>query len=168
MLSEHQPQSETPHPELSENQIYHLLLEGPFQFCRKLLGSRVRRCYSTIYGLSPEILGHHTFDMVFLGDVLLHTINPLLALAVAARFCGGVLILAQLMPETSEHKPMMLYVGGSDPAEDDVSWWLPNRACFVQMLKKFGFRSVEDVGSHPVVLRQTGHSFNQTVLHAIR
>ena len=33
----------------------------------------------------------------------------------------------------------MMYVGGGDPEEDHISWWLPNKSCLMQMLTKLGF-----------------------------
>jgi len=60
----------------------------------------------------------------------------------------------------------MLYVGGERPGEDDLSWWLPNRACMEQMLQKLGFRTVEEVGRNTGVLRPDGHPFDRAILHA--
>lgn len=148
------------------NEVYHLLLEGPFRFCHRALNSQVRRCYSTIYNLSAESLGSDGFDLIFIGDVLLHTLYPLQALAAVAPLCRGTLIIAQALPETDETHPAMLYVGGEDPEQDEVSWWLPNKLCFMQLLKKLGFPKAEDVGSHTVVLRPVGYSFKRSVLHA--
>ena len=149
-------------------ELYFYLLEGPFRFCHTRLNSRVERCYSTIYNLSSKNLGTEGFDLVFLGDVLLHTLYPLQALAAAAALCKGTLVLAQVMPEAPDSHPAMLYVGGEDPQEDDISWWWPNKPCFIQMLKKLGFQSVEEVGRSQGVLRPSGHPFDRTVLHAGR
>jgi tRNA (mo5U34)-methyltransferase len=153
---------------LSDQQIFQLLLEGPFQFCKEMLNSKVRRCYSAIYDLTPDIAGRESFDFVFIGDVLLHTINPVNALATAAKFCHGTLVLAQLMPETDDKGPAMLYVGGDQQEDDNVSWWLPNKTCLIQVLRKLGFSSVTEHGKHHVVMRQNGRAFDQTILHASR
>jgi tRNA (mo5U34)-methyltransferase len=147
-------------------ELYHFLLEGPFEFCRKLLGLEIERCYSSVYDLSAQKLGG--FDLVFLGDVLLHTINPLAALAAVAPLCGGTLVLAQVMPEDVSGKPAMLYVGGDDPGFDEVQWWWPNRLCLIQLLKKLGFREVGEVGHHMGVLRPSGYVFDRTILHAVK
>ncbi|OFW07788.1 MAG: hypothetical protein A3G20_01490 [Acidobacteria bacterium RIFCSPLOWO2_12_FULL_59_11] len=149
-------------------ELYFYLLEGPFRFCYTRLHSKVGRRYSTIYDLSAKKLGTEGFDLVFLGDVLLHTLYPLRALAAAAALCKGTLILSQVMPEAPDLHPAMLYVGGENPQEDDISWWWPNKLCFMQMLKKLGFQSVEEVGRSQGVLRPSGHPFDRTVLHAGR
>ena len=151
----------------SERELYRCLLDGPFHFCKERLGSRVERCYSTIYDLSAEKTGvPEGFDLVFVGDVLLHTLYPLQALAAIAPLCRGTLVLAQILPEDLEAPPAMAYVGGGDPEEDHISWWLPNKSCLEQMLTKLGFAMVEQVGWHSGVLRPGDYPFNRAIFHA--
>ena len=109
-------------------ELHRTHLDGPFKFCHSRLKSRVARRYSTIYDVSPENLGQADFDLVFIGDVLVHTINPLQALAAVAALCRGTLVVSQVLAETPESRPMMLYVGGDQPGEDEVTWWWPNQA----------------------------------------
>ena len=149
-------------------QLYFYLLEGPFEFCRKLLNSRIERCYSTVYELTPERLGSQSFDLVFMGDVLLHTLNPLMALAAVAPLCRGALVLSQVMPEEHKGQPAMHYVGGSDPQSDELSWWWPNEACLVQLLKKLAFRDVACVGKHSGILRPSGFVYERSILRAAK
>jgi len=151
----------------SERELYRCLLDGPFQFCRQRLGSRVERCYSTIYNLTAENTGVPAgFDLIFVGDVLVHTLYPLKALAALAPLCRGQLVLAQMLPEGPQEPPAMMYVGGGDPAEDHISWWLPNKSCLIQMLTKLGFPMVEEVGWHSGVVRPGGHPFRRIILRA--
>ncbi len=151
----------------SERELYHCLLDGPFQFCKQRLGSRVERCYSTIYDLTPEKLGGtQPFDLIFVGDVLVHTLYPLKALAALAPLTRDALMIAQMLPEGPQEPPAMVYVGGNDPEEDHVSWWLPNRSCFEEMLLKLGFARVEEVGWHAGLLRPGGHPFRRIILRA--
>lgn len=153
----------------TERELYRCLLEGPFEFCRARLGSRVERCYSTIYDLTAEKTGvPEGFDLVFVGDVLLHTLYPLKALAAVAALCRGTLMLAQMLPEGPQEPPAMMYTGGADPDEDEVSWWLPNRSCLVQMLSKLRFPRVEEVGFHRGLLRPGNHPFERIILRASR
>ncbi len=146
--------------------LYFYLLEGPFRFCQKLLGLEIDRCYASIYDLPSKKLGE--FDLVFLGDVLLHTINPLGALVALAPLCRGKLVLAQVMPEVAGGQPAMLYVGGDNRAHDEVQWWWPNQLCLTQLLKKLGFREVREAGHHRGVLRPSGYEFDRTILHAVK
>lgn len=151
----------------SERELYRCLLDAPFQFCRERLDSKVERCYSTIYDLSAESLGMpEGFDLVFVGDVLVHTLYPLKALAALAPLCRGALVFAQMLPEGAQEPPAMMYVGGGDPDEDHISWWLPNQSCLMQMLTKLGFPHVEQTGWHAGVLRPGDHPFRRAILHA--
>jgi SAM-dependent methyltransferase len=151
----------------SERELYRCLLDGPFHFCKERLGSRVERYYSTVYDLSAARAGvPKGFDLVFVGDVLLHTLDPLRALAAIARLCHGTLVLAQMLPEGPQEPPAMAYVGGGDPEEDHISWWLPNKSCIAEMLTKLGFATVEHVGWHSGLLRPGNYQFNRAVFHA--
>jgi tRNA (mo5U34)-methyltransferase len=148
-------------------QLYFYLLEGPFSFCRKLLDLPVERHLSTVYDLSEATLGGK-FDLVFLGDILLHTLYPLQALAAVAPLCSGTLVLSQIMPEEPNESPSMLYVGGDSAGSDEVSWWLPNKSCMVQLLKKLGFRNVTEIGRNQGVLRPSGYAYDRAILQAVR
>jgi tRNA (mo5U34)-methyltransferase len=149
-------------------QLYRYLLEGPFEFCRKLLNSRVERCYSTVYELSPANLGPGGFDLIFMGDILLHTLHPLQAMAAVAPLCRGSLVIAQVMPEAPDGRPAIHYVGGDDLYSDEISWWWPNQPCLAQLLKKLGFREVTAVGSHRGALRPSGHPYDRAILRAVK
>ena len=151
----------------SERELYRCLLDGPFQFCRHRLASTVERCYSTIYDLTAENTGAPDgFDLIFVGDVLVHTLYPLKALAALAPLCRGELVFAQMLPDGPDEPPAMMYVGGGDPEEDHISWWLPNKSCLVQMLMKLGFPVVEETGWHSGILRPGGHPFKRIILRA--
>lgn len=152
----------------SAAELHHYLLDAPFRLCARLLGSRVERRYSTVYDLSPERLGRASFDLVFLGDILVHTLRPFDALVAAARMCHGTLIVAQEMPGNPEDRPAMLYRGGEKIGEDDICWWLPNEACFRQLFKKLGFAQVAAVGNNDGMLRPAGHWFSRRIMHARR
>jgi len=149
-------------------QLYHRLLEGPFDFCRRLLGSRVERCYSTVYDLSPANVGSQGFDLVFMGDILLHTLHPLQALAAVAPLCRGELVIAQVMPEAPDGLAAMHYVGGDSLDSDEVSWWWPNQPCLEQLLRKLGFRAVLAAGRHSGVLRPSGYPYDRAILRALK
>jgi SAM-dependent methyltransferase len=151
----------------TERELYRCLLNGPFQFFRRRLGSRVERCYSTIYDLTAERAGvPEGFDLVFVGDVLVHTLYPLKALAAIAPLCRGELIFAQVLPDGPQEPPAMIYVGGSDPGEDHICWFLPNQSCLIQMLMKLGFSHVEEVGWHEGLLQPGAYPFRRNILRA--
>jgi tRNA (mo5U34)-methyltransferase len=154
--------------EFSPEELYFFLLEGPFRFCADRLKSRVRRVYGSIYNLTRASLGRpNGFDLVFIGDVLLHTLRPFDALAAIAPLADGALVIAQEMPEYGDISGMV-YRGGDDPEEDDVCWWMPTKRCFIQLLRKFGFRSVQEVGKHSGLMMPLEHPFERTILKACR
>lgn len=153
----------------SEQELYRCLLEGPFRFCHQRLGSKVERCYSTIYDLTLEKTGiDEGFDLIFVGDVLLHTLYPLKALSALAPMCRGELVLAQMLPDGPQEPPAMAYVGGADPAEDHIQWWLPNKSCLIEMLRKLGFPVVEEAGWNSGVLMPGNYPFRRIILRALK
>ena len=165
------PDSVSGLPELrrgdGERDLYRCLLEGPFDFCKARLGSRVERRFAPIYDLTPATTGvPDGFDLVFVGDVLVHTLYPLKALAALAPLCRGSLVFAQVLPPGPQEPPAMLYTGGDDPHEDEVSWWLPNQSCLLALLRKLGFASARQAGYHRGVVEPGAHPFERVILEA--
>ena len=149
-------------------ELYEYLFDGPFKFCHRLLNSKVRRCYSTIYDLSGATTGRDSFDLVFAGDVLWHTIDPLRALSAVAALCRGTLIIAQDFQDSTSSQPAMLYIGGDKMGEDSAAWWVPNRICFEQVLRKLGFKDVAVVGTHSGFMRPAGLPYKRSIIHATK
>jgi len=153
----------------SEEELYRLLLEGPYRFCEQRLGVEADRHYLNVYDVSPEALGcGDGYDWVLAGDILVHTLYPMKALAALASVCRGTLAIVEKIPGTPADVPAMLYTGGAVPAEDDVNWWQPNRSCLEQLLRKLGFREVREMGRHTAVVQSSGYAVERTVLHASR
>ncbi len=152
----------------SVEEAHYLHLDGPFLFCRELLGLNVNRCYSSIYDLCPEKVNHQRFDLVFIGDVLLHIFSPLKALNSVAPLCRGKLIVSQTIPDVMEGLPLAVYVGGDNRSDCEFCWWLPNRACFTQLLKRLGFRTVEFVSEYRTIERPSYSCSTRTIVHASR
>lgn len=148
-----------------------VFVHGPFDVCHKALHSNVTRCYSRIYDLTPRKLGHGPFDVIFCGDILLHLFAPLAALAVLAPLCAGALIVAQGTPRLAPDEPLMSYQGGDARGRTDSrTWWLCNRLCLEQMLKRVGFAEVRQVGMLPLYPGRGGQWWmeNQAVFHATK
>jgi tRNA (mo5U34)-methyltransferase len=156
------------HGETAES-LYRNLLFEPFRFCQKRLDSKAQRKYLSIYDLSLARLGTEDgYDLVFAGDVIWHTLNPLAALGAAASVCRGTLVLVQYMPELPDGIPAMVYQGGSALTADDLHWLAPTKECFIQVLHKLGFERVIEHGKHRGIHRASGHAFERTILHASR
>lgn len=148
--------------------IYHLLLEGPFRFCEARLGFKMGRHYGRIYDLSPTVFDGQLFDVVMLGDLLVHTVNPTMALAAAASVCGDTLILAEAFLDAPDHEPQLRYMGGDGSSQDHVNWWSGNIGFYRQILKRLGFKTVEVVGTYKQTVRPVGYQYRKDVLQARR
>lgn len=147
-------------------EVDYLHLEAPFDVCRAVLKSRVRRRFCRVYDLSPETLGTDGYDFVFVGDVLLHLFGPLLALAQIARLCRDTLVISQAIPDPADQQPSLLYLGGSEWNADGRTWWQPSLPFLDQALRRLGFGSVEVAGRLGVLNQLDGfYNFN-TVVHA--
>lgn len=114
-----------------------------FDVARRALGSRAERRDVSVYELSPDVLG--MFDLVFLGDLLLHLRDPVRALAAMRTVVAGEAVIADtvdaipslLRPRT----PTARLEGRERPW-----WWQPNRAALLQMLRSAGFEVLEATG----------------------
>jgi len=146
--------------------IYRYVVDGPFKLCHQVLGSKVERRYSTIYDVAKTDLGVEQFDLVFVGDVVVHTLHPVEALAAVSKVCKGTLVISQHMPERLGSRPAALYVGGAELGEPNLTWWMLNAACLEQLLKKVGFRDVEVVGHNRGAMRPGGVYYDRPILHA--
>jgi SAM-dependent methyltransferase len=148
------------------NQAYHRLLDGPFQFCHRLLKSDVRRHYSTIYNLTTASLGRDGFDLIFLADVFSHLQAPLPALDVLGNLCHDRLILACDLVGDAEGRPILQYVADPVGGIANRSWWMANFTAVEQMLRTVGFRNVEIVGEFFSTSRALGRRIRRFVIHA--
>jgi tRNA (mo5U34)-methyltransferase len=154
------------HQARTPEEAYRRHLDGPFQFCRELLGSSVRRCYATVYDLTPARLGRSGFDLIFVGDVLLHLFSPLKALDVLAPLCRGTLITTLDADNGRVMSPLMTFLGRASEHTDHRTWWMPNGVCMEEMLRRVGFSKVSVAGGYSGVARRSWHRFARKVVHA--
>ena len=152
----------------TNEELFECHLDGPFRFCHAALGSQVERYYSSIYNLRPEVVGDRTYDVVFLGDILVHLFSPLGALAAASTVCARRLVISQIVDDSPSSEPLLRYIGGGLRSGDSRSWWIPNRQCLADMLHRLGFASVDFLGGYTVIERPSGEVSYRTVVHATR
>jgi tRNA (mo5U34)-methyltransferase len=132
----------------------------PFQIAKDLLGSKVERVTMSVYDVTPELVGQ--FDLVFVGSVLLHLRDPVLALRSLRTVTRDQLIsfepvnVAQsvLHPQS----PRGVMVPGAD-----ARWWTPNAAAHRVWVESAGFEieqrslHLQHIGRlHPRVPRRPG------------
>lgn len=112
-----------------------------FGLAAQALGSRVERRTGSVYTLDPATWG--SFDLVHVGDLLLHLERPLEALRRIRSVTSGTLHLSDSYdPELPDGT--VRYLGGWSGAV----WWMPSLPALCQMVHDAGFASVEVLKSY--------------------
>jgi tRNA (mo5U34)-methyltransferase len=121
-----------------------------FELAREALGSNVERVHCNLYDASPETLGG-TFDLVFIGTVLIHLRDQMLALERLASVCSGQFIFADEYDRASQLIPFPVsrYHADRDKA---VVFWLPSAKTWKRMIWTAGFDDVREHGRFKMVL----------------
>jgi tRNA (mo5U34)-methyltransferase len=137
-----------------------------FRLAKEALGSSVERVVQNIYRATPEELG--TFDLVFVGAVLLHLRDQLLALERLANLCHGRFVFADEYDPLSGLIPFPVsrYFADRDKA---VVFWLPARKTWRRMLWTAGFDNIQEKGRFKVKIKSKGGetvTIPHVVLHA--
>jgi tRNA (mo5U34)-methyltransferase len=134
-----------------------------FELAKEALGSNVERVHCNLYEASPEKLGG-TFDLVFIGTVLIHLRDQLLALERLATVCHGQFIFADEYDRASQLIPFPVsrYHADRDKA---VVFWLPAAKTWKRMIWTAGF---EDVTEHGRFTMRVGEKLKipHVVIHA--
>jgi tRNA (mo5U34)-methyltransferase len=116
-----------------------VVLGQGFELARRALGSNVERVTRNVYELDPSELG--TFDLVHVGDLLLHLERPPEALRrIRSVAVGSALVCDVYQPGLEGRgRHVVEYLGGWQ----DCTWWLPSLSTLAQMVIDAGFSSVE-------------------------
>lgn len=118
-----------------------------FRLAHEALGSSVERRSLSVYDLSPEVIG--TFDVVFLGSLLLHLRDPVRALDSLRSVCTGEAVIADMVdwvPSVLRPRTPTARLEGLDQSW----WWIPNRAGLHRMVESAGFEIVDRTGLYVV------------------
>lgn len=111
-----------------------------FEIARAALGSAVERVDASVYDLDPDV--HGSFDFVYLGSLLLHLRDPILALERVRSVCDGELVVTDAvdisMSLVWRGKPAATLDGRGRPW-----WWKPNAAALRRMVESAGFDVLE-------------------------
>jgi tRNA (mo5U34)-methyltransferase len=114
-----------------------------FALSREALGSRVEPLHCNVYDLSPERAG--LFDLVHVGDLLLHLRDPVRALTAIRSVCRGRAIISDVIfPDLDRGTggvPLMQYQGG----RGQNVWWRLGAEALRAMVEDAGFENVEEV-----------------------
>jgi tRNA (mo5U34)-methyltransferase len=106
-----------------------------FFAAKEILNSKIERRNLNVYDLSPATAGK--FDFVFVGDLLLHLMNPIQAAANICRVTSGV---AHIVDVYSPFLPnmTMMYLGA-----EQGTWWGFSFSALERILWDAGFKKVE-------------------------
>jgi tRNA (mo5U34)-methyltransferase len=111
-----------------------------FFLAREALGSSVKLEERPVYDLRPEEMGE--FDFAFIGSLLLHLRDPVLALASVRRVLRGELLSADtispLLTALHPTQPIARLEGPGWPL-----WWILNLAGYRRLFPLAGFDVVE-------------------------
>jgi tRNA (mo5U34)-methyltransferase len=135
-----------------------------FELAAAMLGSSVTRLELSVYDLDPAVVGQ--FDFAYVGSLLLHLRDPVLALErVRSVVRGAVLIVDAIDPELARvfpRRPVATLDGGGRPW-----WWRPNPAALAQMATSAGLVVVD--GPHRFYMRPgAGQAVTRPTLRALR
>jgi hypothetical protein len=122
--------------------------------------------HCNLYEASPEYLGG-TFDLVFIGTVLIHLRDQLLALERLASLCHGDFIFADEFDKKSQLIPWPVSRYHAD-REAAVVFWLPSAKTWMRMIRTAGFDDVRHHGRYTLVLESEGGTTKipHVVVHA--
>jgi tRNA (mo5U34)-methyltransferase len=107
-----------------------------FELAREALGSMVKRHELSVYDVDTTVIG--TFDLVYLGSLLLHLQDPVRALQAISRVCGDELVVVDAVDARLTKRWPRRAVAELD-ALGRPWWWKPNAAALVRMIQAAGF-----------------------------
>ena len=136
-----------------------------FEYARKQFNSKVKRVTCNVYDLEPERFG--SFDIVHVGDVLLHLKSPVKALQNIASVCTDYAIISDVyIPELDRFAPgaFIEYKG----AEYDYTWWKFSLEALQRMILDAGFSRIELVTTFKYGQRDRPEKMNHAVIKAYK
>ncbi len=122
--------------------VYYSPVSGAFWLMRDILRANVKFVNSRVYDIRPEMFGNKPFDLVFMGAILCHLRDPIGALMAARRMCAGEIIATTPVVHGEPESDTLPRQYLPYTAMDNISWWLPNEACFRHWFVGAGFRDV--------------------------
>ena len=112
-------------------------LGAGFELAHAERGSRVKKMIGNVYDLDPST--HGTFDIVNVGDLLIHLERPLAALRAIRSVTRSTAYIADVfLADIAGIRNFVEYAGGWD----DIVWWRHSLDALGQIIIDAGFRSV--------------------------
>lgn len=112
-----------------------------FDIAHAAFGSSVQRERLTVYEASPERLGR--FDLVFVGSLLVHLRDPVLALDRLRSVCDDRLKVVDSVDPWLDRVGRWIPAARLQCTTGRLEWWNPNRRALQAMVVAAGYRDVE-------------------------
>jgi SAM-dependent methyltransferase len=122
--------------------LYFSPVSKAFWIMKELLGLRAEPANARVYELGPDLFGGRSFDLVFVGALLMHLRDPIGALMAIHSVCRGRVIATSFLLEGGADPPVMQLLQG-----DKIAWWAPNRSCLIAWFEGAGFTRVDLAGA---------------------
>lgn len=111
-----------------------------FESAHEAYESSVVRERASVYDVSTEQLG--TFDLVFVGSLLLHLRDPVLALERLRAVCHDRLQVVDCVDPMLDRFGRWFSGARFQAGDGRMEWWVPNRRCLGQMVEAAGYVDV--------------------------
>jgi SAM-dependent methyltransferase len=125
-------------------EIYYSPVSKGFWIMKEILGLKAEYVNAKIYDVCPELFGGKTFDLVFLGSLLMHIRDPIGALMAVRSVCKDRIIANTLILDAAakeiEGIPLMTML--ANDRDHLINWWQPTKACVIKWFKAAGFSQV--------------------------
>jgi tRNA (mo5U34)-methyltransferase len=131
-----------------------------FSLAKRALGSSVERRALSVYDLTPAEVGE--FDFVFVGSILLHLRDPVLALERLRSVCRGDALIFEAIDLTGTMLSPRTPRASLDGTR--VWWWTPNAAALRRMIESAGFELIE---RSPVLWLRPGDGFRKLTVRGV-
>jgi SAM-dependent methyltransferase len=112
-------------------------IKGSYWLSHRLLKSQARACYGDVYNIPAEL---GLFDIVIVGQILVHLRDGISALASIASRCRDTLIIIEGMLDADN--PMAALVGRANNPQLDYAFWRYSVGFYREVLGMLGFRMV--------------------------
>lgn len=109
-------------------------LHNSYWYAHRLLNKNAKVFYGDIYNIPLE-LGY--FDIVMVGQVMIHLRDPILALISISKLCKDILILAEGMIDSDD--TYAKFDARADAGGPEWLWWKYTRGMWKEILAILGF-----------------------------
>lgn len=126
-------------------------LKAGYWYCHQKLNSKATALYGDIYDIAVE---DRSFDVVVVGQVLVHLRDPITALSEAARASRDLLVITEGVYDSPD--PAGVLHARASAGGPQYIWWLLSVPAYRNILEMFGFQ-IETI--HTASYGCTGHEY---------